>query len=562
MAVPSDTSIVARLARCVDLFRDPNAKEEQKAAFRALMESLQSEAFRLRDEGGTLVVNGKPVDGAVVGSLSHRLALHNISEFSILRRAPPVEVFELLKALAEPAALDGIPNRLRAAGAHSIVVALGTASIPRAESGPPDGGLGTDGILRGDPMSDIKSPKDWVQGVPRLTYDPLPPPPEMSLPAQGLGGLADAVLPEVGAGPPAAAAPMPPAAPPPVAPPPPPAAPKAPTHPLSGADKALEQLAREPQAPGVGAVLAALGEEAEDALRGNRIELFLSIVMGVVRQEQRATAESARRHYGIALRRMLPESVLQRLASLVTVPTLRVDAVGALRRSGARGVQVLLDRLIAATSVAERRGAFDALRQMSEGTEQVIQMLDHDEWYVVRNMAELAGELGMEEAVPALARQLAHADERVRKATALALAKIGTSGAAEALRRALRDKSADVRMQVALGVGGRRSIGLVLALVAALDEEKDEAVQRELILALGRIGTPDAVQALIKVSQAPRRLFGRRPTALRIAAIEALRLAGTAPAIGTLEGLAEESDRQVSAAAKAALEETKRPPKR
>jgi HEAT repeat protein len=189
-------------------------------------------------------------------------------------------------------------------------------------------------------------------------------------------------------------------------------------------------------------------------------------------------------------------------------------------------------------------------------------MLNHDEWYVVRNMAELAGELGMEEAVPALARQLAHPDERVRKATALSLAKIGTSGAAEALRRALRDKSADVRMQVALGVGGRRSIGLVLALVAALDEEKDEAVQRELILALGRIGTPDAVQALIKVSQAPRRLFGRRPTALRIAAIEALRLAGTAPAIGTLEGLAEGSDRQVSAAAKAALEDAKRPPKR
>src|SRR5439155_649369 len=103
--------------------------------------------------------------------------------------------------------------------------------------------------------------------------------------------------------------------------------------------------------------------------------------------------------------------------------------------------------------------------------------------------AELAGELALEEAVPALAKQLEHEDERVRKAVALALAKIGSSSAAEPLRRALRDKSPEVRIQAALGVGGRKSAALAMPLVAAMEEEADEAVERELILALGRIGS-------------------------------------------------------------------------
>jgi HEAT repeat protein len=79
------------------------------------------------------------------------------------------------------------------------------------------------------------------------------------------------------------------------------------------------------------------------------------------------------------------------------------------------------------------------------------------------------------------------------------------------------------------------------------------------LLALGRIGTPDAVQALIKVSQPAGRLFGRRPAALRVAAVEGLRLAATAAAVGTLEGLLGDGDRHVAGAAEDALRELKKP---
>ena len=149
----------------------------------------------------------------------------------------------------------------------------------------------------------------------------------------------------------------------------------------------------------------------------------------------------------------------------------------------------------------------------------------------------------------------------MRKAVALALAKIGTRGVVEPLRRALRDKSAEVRIQVALGIGGRKSSALAMPLVVAMEQEEDETVERELILALGRIGSPDAVLALIKFAQPAGRFFGRKPSGLRLAAVEALRLAATAPAVGTLEGLADDGDRQVRDAARAALHDLKRKPR-
>src|SRR2546430_9871372 len=96
-----------------------------------------------------------------------------------------------------------------------------------------------------------------------------------------------------------------------------------------------------------------------------------------------------------------------------------------------------------------------------------------------------------------------------------------------------------------------------------MEEEQDEAVERELILALGRIGSPDAVLALIKVAQPAGRFFGRKPTVLRVAAVEALRLAGTAAALGTIQGPGADSDAQGKGAAQGApggLKKRRKPP--
>src|SRR3989442_1235738 len=453
-------TLAGQFARCVELFRHADAKEAQKAEFRTLLGLLREQPLSLRDEGIRVLVNGAPVDGAALGSLVHRLALHNVSEITVPREPPPTEVFELIAALAEHPGADDIPTRLRTSGVTRVSVAVASvtpldapASPPRPS--PPPSGLGTEGILRGEPMTDIASPKERVGGVPLVTYDPPPPPVEASLPATGTAPPSDALpglsppppAPPPPAAPPAAAAPPGPAPPPPPAPPAPEGKPAATRERGAGtaggqaAADLLQELARNPEGPNVGDVLALLGRQVEIAVGANRLEQALASIVAIVKQEPRVTDLSARRHYGIALRRMYTKALLKGLAHLISVPAHRAEAIVALRRGGADAVELLLDRLIAARDMGERRGAFDALRQMKEGTDQLIQKLDHKEWFVVRNVAELAGELGMDEAVPALSRLLEHREERVRKAAALALAKIGSGSAAAALRRALRGQS-------------------------------------------------------------------------------------------------------------------------
>src|SRR5712671_1042499 len=603
--MPTLDNLAARFAQCVSLFRDPSAKTEQKKEFRALLGLLQDTAvtLRLAPGGAGIELNGVPCEAADLATLVERLDLHGIGEIVLPANPPPAQLFELLQALADQPGAHDVTSRLAAAGADRIRIApAGPPPSPSvAQRGPvaspedfggrepvvpnPDtpvdrksGALGTAGILRGESMRDIKSVP--LEGVPLVTHDPPPPKAADALPGvvarPSLRKESGEELLSLSSERHRAPEPPPALAPPPPAPDPPAVAKHEPAHapasratpaatvPLPpGAADVLAELERNSTAPNVGDLLAALIDNAAAATKLGRFEQVLGVIVGVIRVEEKVPETSGvRRQYGIAMRRFYTKPVLEGLSRLLAAPKHRAAAVTALQRGGAAGVEVLMDVLAAAPTVGERRAVFDALKHMTEGTDQLVHMLDHSEWFVVRNVAELIGELGMEDAVPALGKRLDHADERVRKAVGLALAKIGTRGAAEPLRRALRDRSQEVRMQVAVGIGGRKSSALAMPLVVAMEEEKDEAVVRELLLALGRIGSPDAVQALIKWAQPTGRFFGRKPSELRVAAVEALRLAATPAALGTLEGLSDDGDRAVREAASRAVTELKRKSRR
>lgn len=504
MATPRD--FAALFARTLDLFRDPGAKEEQKAQFRTLAGMLKIESVTISAQDGRLLVNGTAVDDA---TLLQRLEFHSVKEIAIPADPPVAEMFELLRALAAQPGDDDIATRLRTNGAKRVSVTMQPFQL---ESPPP-----------------VASEPSPPREAPKIRHDaPAPTSGDGDVPAIVRESTAESS----GFSPAAAA--------------------------TRTTGDLIAQLQEKPEGPHVGEVLAILGRQLETAMKAHRVTQALTIVAGIVRAEQQVSDATRRRQYSIALKRMYNKALLEAIAEVADHPVDREPALLVLRRAGEDGVEVLLDLLVAAPTIEERRGIFMALTGMKEGTDQLVHMLGHHQWFVVRNVAELAGELGLDEAVPALAQQLEHDDERVRKAVALALAKIGSSAAAEPLRRALRDKSPEVRMQAALGVGGRKSSALAMPLVVAMEEEEDEGVERELILALGRIGSTAAVQALIKFAQPGGRLFGRKPAALRATAVEALRLAATPAAIGTLEGLTDDGDKQVRAAAQSALADVKR----
>jgi len=559
----SPQTFATHLARAVELFRDPGAKASQKTELRALMGLLRLAPVVLKADPERLLINDVAVEGVMYRPLLERLSLHNVKEIALPSDAPPSDVFNLLKTLADQPTGAGVPERLQSAGSKRVTVEIARlfadipaeplvetapalpgesttagAPAPAAANAPPAEtpkiDLGVEGILQGN-MDDMPMPA------------PAPPSDALSRAVMAPPGALDPRMPrgtpDLGVLPPDLG---------------PPLAGGRDVPRTAGIEEALARLEELANSPAVGDVLTVLGEKVEAAVRSGRPEEAARIIAAIARAERQVADSGPRRQYGIALKRMYSRPLLDGLVELLDAPGHQADASLALQRGGGDAVDVLLEQLAESTTVSVRRHTFDVLSKMKEAGGQIIAMMGHSQWYVARNVAELAGELGLEEAVPALTRQLDHEDERVRKAAALSLAKIGTRAVAEPLRRALRDSSADVRMQAALGVGGRKANALAMPLVVALDEEKDPEVVKELILALGRIGSPDAVQALIKLAQPAGRFIGRKPAALRLAAVEALRLAATPAALGTLQGLMKDSDKQVKAAAGAAAQEIKR----
>ena len=322
---------------------------------------------------------------------------------------------------------------------------------------------------------------------------------------------------------------------------------------LRDVEPLLAELERNP--PGVhdadrlndAVALADLATQVEDW------DQVAMIAATLVRCEQRAADDQARRVYGIALRRMLPRSVLEPVARLVANGRQREGVVQVLQRMGADATEVLLAHLVDADAMEERRNYYGVLRQITEGTALLINMLTHDIWYVVRNVADLCGDLRIEEAVPDLALRLEHPDERVRRSAAGALAKIGTPNTIEPLRAAVRDETPAVRLHVLGLIGGRPHRGLAMTLAVRADEETHPDVLRETYLALGRIGTAEAVQALGRAAEPGGKLFNRKSSGPRLAAVEALGLVEGNAAEAVLRRLASDPDREVRTAAARAL---------
>jgi hypothetical protein len=317
----------------------------------------------------------------------------------------------------------------------------------------------------------------------------------------------------------------------------------------------MADLALDPAQPDVLDRATAAAELVRAELDAGRISAGLASAAELVRLEERLPAGSARRSFAIVLNRLLTRSVLHTAAERSRDPDQGQPARLVLARGGGETTEVLLERLVQAQTIGERRHYFDLLREAADGLRQVILMLGHPEWFAVRNVAELLGELRVPEAVVPLARTLRHPDVRVRRTAALALARIGTPDTLEHLGALLRDRDPEIRGAVAAAIGGHEMETLAMPLVVAAQDEDDPRVLLEFYRALGRLGSGAALQALARGAAPPRWRWWRRNSERRLAAIEGLKLAGSPAAIGTLEGMLDDRHPEIRRAAREALED-------
>jgi HEAT repeat protein len=156
--------------------------------------------------------------------------------------------------------------------------------------------------------------------------------------------------------------------------------------------------------------------------------------------------------------------------------------------------------------------------------------------------------------MPALAAALALDDDSVRAEALRALVRFDQPAARACLLDGLKHPSVSTRIAAAQAVGNAGVLALAPSIMAVLREEGDSSVRRAMATAAARLGTVEAMEELVRIALAKRRLFrGGQPLDVRLDIVAGLAAAATPAARRALDRIAREADRPVQAAADQAL---------
>ena len=293
---------------------------------------------------------------------------------------------------------------------------------------------------------------------------------------------------------------------------------------------------------------------AEHAVRIGKPVTVGDILHGVVQRHSKLQDGEVKRAYVLAMRRMSKPALLRAVATLIPKkPEKRQHFFEVLARTGEEGADALIEQITQAQTSDDRKTLFEVLVELPEAVPALVRMLGDSRWFVVRNAADLLGEMVATRAEDALVDLLRHSDDRVRRSATNALLKLGTPNAFKGIYEAVSDTSPEVRMQAAVAIATRKDGRTSATLIRAIEDEGDADVQLAMIAALGRVATPDAVQKLVKMAEPEGRLFRKKPTNIRVAAVQALGDAKTAAALTALKELIGDKEKDVRETATRAL---------
>jgi hypothetical protein len=294
-------------------------------------------------------------------------------------------------------------------------------------------------------------------------------------------------------------------------------------------------------------ILDELISVAEARATEQKWEVVARVFDAFVRNEHAAEHNAElRRAYTIAIRRLTKPTLMRGIAGLLPRrPELRDALHDVMVRLGPEGAEALIDLLTTSDVLTDRRAYLAALVKCRDAVPTLIHLLGDKRWYVVRNTTDLLGEMRAIEAETPLLDSVKHPEERVRRSVATALARLGTPRALQAVQHMMADPVPEVRVHAVQGLGSTKYPRAVPVLARALDTEEDQEVQAVILAALGRQATAEAVARLVKAAEPDGRLFKRKPTAFRVAAVQALAEANTPAAQTAVRRFADDKDRDV-----------------
>ncbi len=518
MTEPSVESLAGQFARLVaDVAARPAALVEHRATIRMLVRRLQQEPF-------TLEVGGDSSDDAVdrtLASLQARCAAYGVESFSMTSKAAEADVLDLARLLAtEPTQADpvaffaarasaidarGIPRKLRsrstATAPDDTAPIIESASAPIVEaSSTPRGTPRGNGRLSG-------APED-VELAPDLRSERL---------GEALR-VPDAANPHIAA--------------------------------------LLAQLQDAEEIALVTEPLRELADAADLAFRTGRVDDLLDAMAGLVAieyaQQERDASDERRREFGRAVRRLAPPLILRQLA--VLRHRLGADATAAARlqalldRYGTDGAEALIDEWATAANPASRAICLEALQGLRRTHDALFDLVRDVDDATVRVATRLLGALADARAESMLLELLRHPKELVRRDVVAALEPLTSVAALDALGVALVDDAPLVRLRAVHALAARGEAALP-NLLPLLDREDDPEVLAAAVMALAAIGTPDCVQALVRVAYGESAHPRKRLAEYRLQACRALVLIRTPQAMAAVQGLRDDRDRDVRSGA-------------
>jgi len=257
------------------------------------------------------------------------------------------------------------------------------------------------------------------------------------------------------------------------------------------------------------------------------------------------------------LRSLQRRPILELIARQLPRATDRTPLLELLARAGDVSVELLVSLLMDAEDPPSRRAYFDSIVALDLGGTRVVALLRDPRWFVVRNAIALLGDMGVEPADEVLLPYMQHQDDRLRVAAARTLLRLGTPKAMQQLHGAIDDRLPEIRRLSATSYALAGSMGIrapAVRLAAAFEREMEEDVALEMLAALGRLGSADAVQRLLRIALPPQSSdieagAAMRESYLRIAALEALVKARGGAAQVAIDQLLKDPDPEVAAAA-------------
>lgn len=522
----ASTTLAMRVARLVARVQaEPGALNEHRQEVRAVAKALKktSLSLALDPERGLLCGEARLADGAgedaeAAVSLAARFAAYGLEQVTLGASATEADLFDLVKLLAMPADQPDPPAFFAARAA--AVDARAVPRVLRKKEAPPEPIVEAPSVK--EPAS-VRTP-----GTPASEQDL-----EAIVEAASVREPRSSESADIRSERLTEALPVP-----------------------KGSDEELASLfaavAETTDLLALHAPLERMAFLADLAFRTGKFDRMVEIMTALVaieyQQLERDPSDERRREFAFAVRHLATPVILRQLAVQRHRQAAEAESAQRLQillyRFGTDGAEALIDEWSSAPTPEARQICLEALKALRRTHDALFEAVRDTDALRVRQAVDLLGALGDLRAEQLLLEQLRHPEAKTRRAVVAALESFPSAAAFDAIGVAAIDDDPSVRLR-AVAALAKRGAAAVKLLAPMIDGEAEREVLYAAIAALGTIGSPEAVQVLIRAANGETEHPRRRGASYRLQACAALAQIRSPQAMAAVQVLRDDRDREV-----------------